>query len=200
MAAELGKDYDEAAGLYYFNARWYDAELGRFTTEDPARDGLNWYIYVRNNPLAYTDPTGLSALATILSGLGTDVAIPEPTDAVPWKWVGWGVAILGALVVDAIIVDTVIDNVNMSKGADDEPEITTDNPPIKGKPNSTTTQVDEDGNPRKDRHYGPDGNADFDIDYTDHGNPKNHPDVPHKHDWDWSNPDSPARGPGTPIE
>ncbi len=54
-----GKDYDEAAGLYYFNARWYDAELGRFTTEDPARDGLNWYVYVRNNPLRYVDPTGL---------------------------------------------------------------------------------------------------------------------------------------------
>ncbi len=59
MAAELGKDYDEAAGLYYFNARWYDAELGRFTTEDPARDGLNWYIYCGNNPIKYTDPTGL---------------------------------------------------------------------------------------------------------------------------------------------
>ncbi len=54
-----GKDYDEAAGLYYFNARWYDAELGRFTTEDPARDGLNWYVYVRNNPLRFVDPTGL---------------------------------------------------------------------------------------------------------------------------------------------
>ncbi len=53
-----GKDYDEAAGLYYFNARWYDAELGRFTTEDPARDGLNWYVYVRNNPLRFVDPTG----------------------------------------------------------------------------------------------------------------------------------------------
>ncbi len=56
-----GKDYDEAAGLYYFNARWYDAELGRFTTEDPARDGLNWYVYVRNNPLRFVDPTGLES-------------------------------------------------------------------------------------------------------------------------------------------
>ena len=46
-----GKDYDEDAELYYFNARWYDAELGRFTTEDPIRDGTNWYAYVGNRPL-----------------------------------------------------------------------------------------------------------------------------------------------------
>ncbi len=54
-----GKDYDEDAELYYFNARWYDAELGRFTAEDPIKDGTNWYAYVGNRPLVYTDPTGL---------------------------------------------------------------------------------------------------------------------------------------------
>ena len=50
------------SGLYYFNARWYDADLGRFTTEDPARDGVNWYIYVSNNPLRFVDPSGLRAV------------------------------------------------------------------------------------------------------------------------------------------
>ncbi|MDY7027332.1 MAG: RHS repeat-associated core domain-containing protein [Spirochaetota bacterium] len=54
-----GKELDEATGLYYYNARWYDPELGRFITEDPARDGRNWYVYARNNPLKYIDPTGL---------------------------------------------------------------------------------------------------------------------------------------------
>ena len=54
-----GKELDEDTGLYYFNARWYDSDTGRFVTEDPARDGLNWYLYVGNNPLTYTDPTGL---------------------------------------------------------------------------------------------------------------------------------------------
>jgi hypothetical protein len=49
---------DADTGLYYFNARWYDAELGRFVTEDPARDGSNWYEYCGNNPLKYTDQTG----------------------------------------------------------------------------------------------------------------------------------------------
>jgi RHS repeat-associated protein len=59
-ASFTGKQVDEDTGLYYFNARWYDAELGRFVTEDPARDGTNWYEYCRNNPLIYLDPSGLS--------------------------------------------------------------------------------------------------------------------------------------------
>lgn len=53
-----GNDLGEE-GLYYFNARWYDPELGRFITEDPIKDGLNWYAYVSNNPLNKIDPTGL---------------------------------------------------------------------------------------------------------------------------------------------
>ncbi len=46
-------------GDYYYNARWYDANTGRFITEDPARDGSNWYIYTSNNPIKYIDPTGM---------------------------------------------------------------------------------------------------------------------------------------------
>jgi RHS repeat-associated protein len=55
-----GKAIDPDTVLYYFNARWYDPELGRFTSEDPARDGLAWYVYCSNNPLAFTDPSGLA--------------------------------------------------------------------------------------------------------------------------------------------
>jgi murein DD-endopeptidase MepM/ murein hydrolase activator NlpD len=47
--------------LYYFNARWYDPELGRFITEDPVKDGINWYGYANQNPLRYIDPTGLES-------------------------------------------------------------------------------------------------------------------------------------------
>ncbi|HCM28450.1 MAG TPA: hypothetical protein DIC34_18280 [Treponema sp.] len=56
-----GKDWDEDASLIYFNARWYDPELGRFVSEDPARDGVNWYAYT-SRPLTSTDPTGLGVL------------------------------------------------------------------------------------------------------------------------------------------
>jgi RHS repeat-associated protein len=59
LVSFTGKDFDEDAGLYYSNARWYDPNTGRFTSEDPAQDGINWYIYCANNPLRYVDPTGL---------------------------------------------------------------------------------------------------------------------------------------------
>ena len=55
-----GKDLDEDTGLYYFNARWYDSELGRFISEDPAADpnNPNLYTYCANNPLIHIDPSG----------------------------------------------------------------------------------------------------------------------------------------------
>ncbi|MCL5126420.1 MAG: hypothetical protein M1511_18365, partial [Deltaproteobacteria bacterium] len=55
-----GKEWDQDSGLYYFNARWYDSELGRFITEDSVVDpnNPNLYVYGANNPLRFTDPTG----------------------------------------------------------------------------------------------------------------------------------------------
>ena len=51
-------------GLSYYNARWYDAKLGRFVSADtlvpnPGNpQSFNRYAYVLNNPLKYTDPSG----------------------------------------------------------------------------------------------------------------------------------------------
>ena len=42
----------------YLRARYYDPTTGRFTSEDPAKDGLNWYVYCGNNPINRWDPTG----------------------------------------------------------------------------------------------------------------------------------------------
>ncbi len=58
LAAFTGKEYD-ATGLIYFNARYYDPIVGRFLTEDPSRKGHSWYSYCANNPLTFTDPTGM---------------------------------------------------------------------------------------------------------------------------------------------
>ena len=54
-----GKELDSETNLYYFNARFYDAEVGRFITEDPAKDGLNWYGYCENNPLRFVESDGV---------------------------------------------------------------------------------------------------------------------------------------------
>ena len=67
-----GKDLNEDTGLYYFNARWYDANTGRFISEDPARDGAAWYVYCSNNPLKFTDPTGMWGRKNKDEGSGGD--------------------------------------------------------------------------------------------------------------------------------
>ena len=53
-----GKDWDEDIGLYYFNARWYDPEVGRFISEDSVADDPNLYSYCGQNPVNNVDPTG----------------------------------------------------------------------------------------------------------------------------------------------
>jgi RHS repeat-associated protein len=53
-----GQEKDAETGLYYYGARYYDPELGRFIQGDSLLDGLNRYAYGHNNPLKYTDPTG----------------------------------------------------------------------------------------------------------------------------------------------
>jgi len=67
-----GKERDSESGLDYFGARYYGAALGRFPSpDDPlvdqqADDPQSWnlYGYVRNNPLANTDPDGYGAKPT----------------------------------------------------------------------------------------------------------------------------------------
>ncbi len=58
-----GREYDYETGLYYYRARYYNPEIGRFLQTDPVGydAGMNLYGYCSNNPLNYSDPTGLSA-------------------------------------------------------------------------------------------------------------------------------------------
>lgn len=55
------RDYDSETGLRYYRARYYDATIGRFLSEDPLgfAAGVNSYDYVYGTPMNLGDPEGL---------------------------------------------------------------------------------------------------------------------------------------------
>jgi RHS repeat-associated protein len=67
-----GHELDDDTGLYYANARYYDARIGRFVSLDPLEgdimnpQSLNKYAYVMNNPMKYVDPSGEFAFLAFL--------------------------------------------------------------------------------------------------------------------------------------
>ena len=56
------EQYDNETDSIYLRARYYSPSLGRFTTEDPAKDGNNWYSYCAGNPVNSWDPSGLAII------------------------------------------------------------------------------------------------------------------------------------------
>jgi len=59
-----GQEKDVETGLNYYDARYYDPHVRRFTQPDTLLPDvydpqqLNRYAYARNNPIKYTDPSG----------------------------------------------------------------------------------------------------------------------------------------------
>ncbi len=54
------REFDSETNLYYYRARYYDPNAGRFTSEDPARyEFTSFYSYVGDNPVLWKDPLGL---------------------------------------------------------------------------------------------------------------------------------------------
>ncbi len=94
------KQLDNETDLQYFEKRYYDPRIGRFTTEDPVfwevsltkrpnqyfTDPEQWnsYSYVRNNPINFTDPTG--------EAMGWDVSLP-------WADIATGLISIGTTIV-----------------------------------------------------------------------------------------------------
>jgi len=113
-----GRENDGATGLYYYRARYYSPQLGRFISEDPSglAGGSNHYAFVDGDPISETDPLGLWGIGDPLpqwivdysAGLGDALslgltyeyrAIRGTNDVVNfcsvgyWSGVGTGVAI-----------------------------------------------------------------------------------------------------------
>ncbi len=75
FVGSLGHVSDDT-GLIYMRARYYDANAGRFISEDPSANGKNWFVYADDNPANETDTTGKAATLTYSSlyALGTILA------------------------------------------------------------------------------------------------------------------------------
>jgi RHS repeat-associated protein len=60
----------QVGDIYFYNARWYDPQLGRFMQADTfvptAQDTQAWdcIAYINNNPVIGTDPTGCRLIET----------------------------------------------------------------------------------------------------------------------------------------
>jgi RHS repeat-associated protein len=68
-----GRELDSETGLYFFRARYYDSQTGRFISEDPigfSGGDSNVYRYSFNDPVNLEDPSGLTVTCTYNQSLG----------------------------------------------------------------------------------------------------------------------------------
>ncbi len=90
-----GREYDPESGFYYSRRRYYDWRTGRFINPDPLGrlSAENLYVYVKNNPVNFTDPFGEQPVggcltcggASLGAGIGlpplpgVDIPLPDPS-------------------------------------------------------------------------------------------------------------------------
>ncbi|WP_161938701.1 RHS repeat domain-containing protein, partial [Leptospira interrogans] len=75
------QELDRESGFYFFNARFYDPGIARFTSADTLIDGeldtqgWNRFSYVKGNPIGAKDPTGhLGQMIPIAVRVGQSIA------------------------------------------------------------------------------------------------------------------------------
>jgi RHS repeat-associated protein len=89
------REFQSESNLYYYRARYYDPQTGRFTREDPRKEvlaGLNFYEYVRNGPPNLSDPDGRDPcgwLCRLWNWLKFGKDVHEPVQsAIDWSFCG----------------------------------------------------------------------------------------------------------------
>jgi RHS repeat-associated protein len=225
-----GKPHDDATGLSYMGARYYDPVLGRFMGIDPQGfdprniHSFNRYTYANNNPYKYVDPDGRAGALVLEVGIAVlatgafAYSRMSPEEQQRAQQTALQVKQRANEVVDQIkakfdqlIRNEAVDgNSDASQGADgaNGKRTTSDGTsnPMEGEPGSCSSCNNSKGNKKQDRYYGSDGWPQTDIDY-DH----DHKDAdgkkagkPHAHDWsrpaDGSRPAAENRGPARPLK
>jgi RHS repeat-associated protein len=78
------RESDTETGLYYYRARYYDQNAGRFLSEDPFAfaGGTNFYAYVANDPVDGIDPFGLKCVRKLM--LVTAYSVNKPGSDWPY--------------------------------------------------------------------------------------------------------------------
>jgi RHS repeat-associated protein len=90
------KEWMPDAALYYYGYRFYSPNYQRWINQDPIGElgGINLYRFVRNNPVEFADPLGLSvketckkfaldAITACTLAWNCITGEPDPTDKVP---------------------------------------------------------------------------------------------------------------------
>jgi RHS repeat-associated protein len=99
------------AGQHFYRARFMQPGVGRFTSEDPLRfdAGLNFYAYVRRNPVSFTDALGLTERPGFWESLipvwGSGKTALHDFECGHW---GWGLLNTGIAISDVFLVKTLV--------------------------------------------------------------------------------------------
>lgn len=91
--AFTGREFDPETGLHYYRARYYDAAIGRFLSEDPITFGAsdaNLYRYVWNCPVMFADSTGLCGDGWEWTPAYTRPSTWQEVEEVYWEYSRWG--------------------------------------------------------------------------------------------------------------
>jgi RHS repeat-associated protein len=102
-----GQSWLPEVGMYYYKARIYSPTLGRFMQTDPIgyKDGINWYDYVKGDPVNRTDPTGLEGPCITLS-TGCYGDRNDPATAKREQQAGYVMTGIAVVAVAAVAVET----------------------------------------------------------------------------------------------
>jgi len=217
-----GHVQDAETDLVYMQQRYYDPIAGRFLSVDPVvtdantGKGFGLYTYVDNNPYARVDPDGRN---WVMAGIGAGLVACSRSPAC----VRAGIALMAAT---GKAISNALQNAakpEESKPAAPKPdEVKNEEGDRKSGFPDRNLPRDENGNPtpepdaegphsqlgQKDgrngkydqaREFDENGKPVRDIDFTDHGRPKDHP-KPHQHRYIPNETGgTPKRGPTEPL-